>query len=294
VNELLDALRDLGDDLPVKRLIAVALVFAIALIVSRLIRRVLRRAYWRRVEAVAELDHADQLHRAKRQQTVLTLLESATRYGIYGGAALFALGLVSTNASNAIFTAGVGVVLVGFALQRLLGDIIAGVLLLFEGRYAVGDFIQFHGQNAASGIVEEFGVRATTLRTLGGDAVTILNGSIVSFTRYNGGYREYRIECMAEGADVEEIVERLAGRPAGGDLFLSGPAVERIERAEGDELVTVSLRAIVAPSLAPLCEVVLPAQLEAALGERLRGPVLALEVDTKTWQTYSSSLLISR
>jgi small-conductance mechanosensitive channel len=51
-------------------------------------------------------------------------------------------------------------VVVGFAAQRFLMDIVAGALIAFERWYAVGDFVMVEPSKAA-GIVEQFGLRTT-------------------------------------------------------------------------------------------------------------------------------------
>jgi small-conductance mechanosensitive channel len=66
---------------------------------------------------------------------------------------------VSRNAAALGGTAFVGV-LVGFAAQRFLMDIVAGVLIVFERWYGVGDFVMVEPAKS-TGIVEEFSLRTT-------------------------------------------------------------------------------------------------------------------------------------
>jgi small-conductance mechanosensitive channel len=70
-------------------------------------------------------------------------------------------------------------VIVGFAAQRFLMDVAAGALITFERWYAVGDFVMIEPSKAA-GIVEQFGLRTTVLRTLNGDRAYVPNSQIIT------------------------------------------------------------------------------------------------------------------
>lgn len=271
------------------------LLFVAAMIANRVLRRVLRRAYWRRAAASVDRTRAEDLRRTKRQQTVLTVLESLSRYLIYGAAALMALSVLTAGAASAVFGGALVIVLAGFVFQSFLRDVVAGGLLLFEGRYGVGDFVAFHTINVA-GVVEEFGLRTTTLRTLAGSHVTILNGAITSFTRHPHGYSDYRVRFTARGTDVEprvhRIIERLAppARP-----FLLGPHLERLAPATAaadEQAFDVELRVVVAPSHADLVEEGVRRSVEAVFQADLEGAVDVYAVDDRAFEGYRSSILL--
>src|SRR5688572_10454097 len=245
--------------------ILVVLLFVAAVVVERIVIRVLRRAYWRRVERAEAARGVEELSRVKRQKTLVTLLESLVRYTVYGAATVAVLGVLTDGRATAVFGASI-VVLVGFGFQRLLGDVIAGALLLFEGHFAVGDVVTVHQHNV-TGIVEEFSLRTTSLRTLGGDRITIMNGAMVSFTRWSYGQREFRIELVVRGDDAVGIVERTCADEAAGagGLWVRPPVISSSE-AVGDDLVRIVVGAVVAPTHELLVERV-AALLEARLGD---------------------------
>src|SRR5690606_31102712 len=146
------------------------------------------------------------------------------------------------------FGASLVVVLVGFGFQRLLGDVVAGALLLFEGQFAVGDVITVHTTNV-TGTVEEFSLRTTALRTLGGDRITILNGNLVAFTRWSYGQREYRIELIVRGDEGVEQVEGCCAAEASSAtaLWLRPPRVDHVDPLPGSKLRRVTVSVIGAP-----------------------------------------------
>lgn len=291
----MEPIRDLWNalDSTVITIISVALILVAAVIVERIFVRVLRRAYWRRVERAAAARGVAELSRVKRQKTLVTLLESLLRYGVYGAALVIVIGLLSGGKANAFFGASIVAVLVGFGLQRLLGDVVAGALLLFEGHFAVGDVITVHPQNL-TGTVEEFSLRTTSLRTLGGDRVTMMNGGILSFTRWSYGQREFRVECLVRPAS-DDVVERLGKvcaweSSAATSLWVRPPAVATKEQPD-EEHVRVLVSAVVAPSHEVLVER-LAAMIEATAGDALVGPVTIVPLYAPTFDAWRSGLLL--
>lgn len=105
------------------------------------------------------------------------------------------------------FLAGVGVVgfTVGFALQDVSKNFVAGLLLLLQQPFNLEDTIEVAGY---SGTVLKVDLRATTLRTLDGRLVQIPNGEV--FTRpivnFSRG-RQRRIELqvvVVDGTNLEK------------------------------------------------------------------------------------------
>lgn len=292
----MDALRDLWNELDsrVATMVVVAIILLAAILFERICIRFLRRAYWRRVDRAAAARGVAELSRMKRQKTLVTLLESLVRYGVYGAATVAILGVVTDGRATAVFGASI-VVLVGFGLQRLLGDVVAGALLLFEGQFAVGDVVTVHQHNV-TGTVEEFSLRTTALRTLGGDRVTIMNGSMVSFTRWSYGQREFRIELAARaGGDAAAIVSRCceAEGAAADTLWVRRPSLRDGDAATtgDDEHTRLVVTAVVAPGHEVLVER-FAAMLEAELAERLVGPVTALPLYEPAFAEWRAGLLL--
>jgi small-conductance mechanosensitive channel len=83
--------------------------------------------------------------------------------------ALTALGVDQT--ALATFS-GVGIVAASLALQDVLKNFVAGIYLLFEHPFAVGDRIRISGEE---GIVLEIGMRTTILRNDEGQEVQVPN-----------------------------------------------------------------------------------------------------------------------
>lgn len=81
-----------------------------------------------------------------------------------------------------------------FALQDLLKNLVAGVYLLMERPFRIGDEIRV---DSYVGTVEDIHVRVTTLRTVGGEQVLIPNGILFSSAvTNNSAYRRRRALLM--------------------------------------------------------------------------------------------------
>jgi moderate conductance mechanosensitive channel len=166
---------------------AAAIVIAVAL--ARVLKRAVHRLEQRRPGEEREL------LRLRRRETAIVLVATAFPYAtaivvLVVAASIF----VSRNAAALGGTAFVGV-LVGFAAQRFLMDIVAGVLIVFERWYGVGDFVMVEPAKA-TGIVEEFSLRTTILRSLNGDGAYVPNSQIITAIGSTRGYQRYSIELL--------------------------------------------------------------------------------------------------
>jgi small conductance mechanosensitive channel len=184
-------------------------------------------------------------------------------------------------------------VLVGFGAQRFLMDVIAGTLIAFERWYGVGDFVKIEPAQV-SGIVEQFGLRTTVIRSLNGDRTFVPNSQIISATRSPRGYRRYSIELLtSDPEDARRAIEGVGRRaPVGEARFLRPPrVVEERELGEGTWLVRG--HADVAPTMEWLAEGLLVGALKAQLrSESLLAEPIVYTLDEGTLSRYERRVLV--
>jgi mechanosensitive ion channel-like protein len=134
----------------------------------------------------------------------------------------------------------------------------------FERWYGVGDFVQIEPAQVG-GMVEQFGLRSTLIRSLNGDRTYIPNSQIISATRSPRGYRTYSIELLtSDPDDARRAIEGVGRRsPVGEARFLPPRVIDERELGEGAWLVRG--RADVAPTMEWLAEGLLVAALKAQL-----------------------------
>lgn len=271
--------------------------FVAAAVCVRLTNFVLRRVYWRRVLAGQPPERIEQLRRSQRQQTVLTLVQSLIKYGVFGAATVFAMGMLAERAASAVFGASLLVVLVGFGMQRVIADAVAGALLVFEGHYSVGDYIVVHQLNI-EGVVEQFTLRSTVLRTINGDRAAVMNGAIAACTRMASASRDLRIELVVRGsgAQVEQRLDAVLdeARSSPNRRFLVGPEVASIEPVErvGVPCVRVEIRSVVPPTQEWLVRDRLVERLTDELGSDVIGGVDVFDVAEHAVQALQGASLV--
>jgi small conductance mechanosensitive channel len=103
------------------------------------------------------------------------VLRSIAGAAIYMMAIMLALGEVGFDLAPLIAGAGIVGLAIGFGAQSLVADFIAGIFVVIEDQYGVGDYVDV---GAASGTVERVSLRTTTLRDPEGTVWVIPNGEI--------------------------------------------------------------------------------------------------------------------
>jgi small conductance mechanosensitive channel len=164
------ALRDTLVDYAIRTLWA-AVVVVIAIVLARAVRTVTMRRLTR--------------HRAQANATIL--LGNLAQLGVIVLGVLIVLAIYTQGAFGWILTSFsvVGIV-IGLSLQDILRNFFAGVWVLVERPFRIGDSIDVSGY---TGLVEEISFRTTQLRTADGRQVIIPNGDfmtkpVVNLTRF--------------------------------------------------------------------------------------------------------------
>lgn len=177
---------------------------------------------------------ADQ--RARRSQRYRSLLRVSHRLINLGCIAVVAVLILIEipgvrDLSTTAAVAG-GALLGGlaFVFQGLLRDFVAGLALLLEDRYAIGDWIEIGG---LEGDVEDVGVLSTQLRGTDQRVVVVQNSNadrVVNHTKYRSG-EDVRLLLAHRIADINQALaviaaaaEDFAHDPTWADKLLQAPA----------------------------------------------------------------------
>jgi hypothetical protein len=167
-------------------------------------------------------------------------------------------------------------VMLGFAAQRFLIDLMAGFVMFFEGWYTVGTSIVLEPMKL-EGVVEEVSLRATPIRDVGGELIRVNNSSISAVRVLAEGARRVQIELFVHDDEAgSELVERVSTMvPTGPTAFLEAPHVRRTEALD-DDLHRVTAEASVAAGRMWLAEDLLTALLKERADDGLivHGPVV--------------------
>jgi moderate conductance mechanosensitive channel len=111
-----------------------------------------------------------------RADTLVDIMGAVTAVGVWIIAALLFLSEIGVQIAPLLAGAGVIGVALGFGAQSMVKDFLAGMFILGENQYRIGDVVQINGTTA--GVVERFTLRQTVLRDLDGMLHHYPNGNI--------------------------------------------------------------------------------------------------------------------
>jgi moderate conductance mechanosensitive channel len=153
-------------------------VVLLAVVIRFAVQRVIRRVVARASADTTGTDRGRVLFRERRQQRATALgsvLQNAATLTIFGIAAITILGDLGFNLAPVLASAGVLGIAIGFGAQNLMQDFLAGIFMLLEDQYGVGDMVNI---GTVSGMVEAVSLRITRVRDVTGVVWSIRNGTI--------------------------------------------------------------------------------------------------------------------
>ena len=118
-----------------------------------------------------------------RNKTIYALLDGFVKYGCAIAIILFILKAFGVDTTALIASVGVLTLVVGLGAQPLIADIIAGIFIIFENEYNVGEIVSI---NDFRGTVIEIGIRSTKLLDAAGNIKIINNnnvGDVINLSR---------------------------------------------------------------------------------------------------------------
>jgi small-conductance mechanosensitive channel len=179
-------------------------------------------------------------------------------------------------------------ILAGFAIQRVLTDIIAGFAMFAERWYAVGDMVAVSGLEV-QGVVEDVSLRRTKLRTLDGEAIHIHNSQIPAVRVLPRGVKELALEVYVSDRErAEQLLLSVAAMlPEGPTTLVRRPWIENVEELS-ESLHRIAVRATTAPGREWLVDSFYSDLLKerAEPGLIVHGPVV-LAVDESATRTFA-------
>lgn len=158
-------------------------------------------------------DLADRLmHRLPSQRFLVLQVATLATFAVYIlGTGALVVGVLQPPREMMLAIGGSLAVAVGFALKDIVGSLMAGVILLFDRPFRVGDRVTYRD---TYGEITSIGLRTVRLQTLDDSTVTIPNSSFITdvVSSGNAGALDMMVVCdfhVALDADLDLAV-RLA------------------------------------------------------------------------------------
>lgn len=142
-----------------------------------------------------------------KSATISTVCSSIAKYVIYFLMLCYILSLWGVDPTSLLAIGGVASVAVGLGAQSVIQDILAGVFILTEDQFGVGDVVRIEN---CSGTVESIGMRTTRVRSMDGDLYIIPNGQIKIVTNMSKGFNRAIVDIgIAYNENIDAVIDLL-------------------------------------------------------------------------------------
>jgi small conductance mechanosensitive channel len=221
-------------------------------LVNRLIDRVVARASKGTVPSViakskageflADLRPGNNERRKQRVQTMGSLLKSISTGMILAVVFVMVLAEFGADIAPIIASAGIIGVAFGFGAQNLVKDFLAGIFMILEDQYGVGDVVDL---GEATGVVEAVGLRVTRLRDVNGTVWYVRNGEVLRVGNQSQNWARTVLDItVGYEADLDQVQTILQEEatamfedPQFHDVIIEAPEVWGVERFDKDGAV---------------------------------------------------------
>ena len=211
-----------------KILLISLVVLAIAWLLSRICRRVIR---------------ASILKLMKHDESLGNILANMAATLIWVLGAIIILDLFGVNTASILTVLGAAGLAVGLAMKDSLSNIAAGLMLLFMRPYKVGDYVEC---GSISGTIMEMGLFTTILKTFDGVFISAPNSAIFGNPIKNYSRNPFRradiTVGIAYGDSLPQALEVLNELLKNNELVAQDPAPQVLVAELADSSVNLTLR----------------------------------------------------
>lgn len=224
-------------------------ILLVTLIVNRVLKRRVRSFVQKILSAQPEvLKLGATLHdprRETRATAIAGVLSGAVSTSLWAVTLMLIAGVIGLALGPLIAGAGIVGLALGFGSQSLVKDWIAGLFMLMEDQYGIGDVVDL---GPAVGTVERFSLRSTVIRSLNGTVWHIPNGEITRVGNLSQVWSmalvevsvAYQTNLDVAIAVMTRTAEQVVGEQEFADTVLEPPVVTGVEQL-GDDGITIRL-----------------------------------------------------
>jgi moderate conductance mechanosensitive channel len=218
---------------PFRIALSLLVAYGLTLLVQRAIRRFVKRTI--------ELPGVDPARAEVRQRALAGALRGALIGVIWTLAVITIIGEMGINIGAFVATATVVGGAVAFGAQQLVRDVIAGIFVLSEDQYGVGDQVDV---GHASGVVERITLRSVRLRDGQGGVWHVPHGGVLrvaNLTKASMAVLDLEVARSMKLADLDAMAAGLCAAltadPAAAPNLLDAPTALGLMNVTDDRLV---------------------------------------------------------
>jgi small-conductance mechanosensitive channel len=187
----------------------------------------------------------------KRTSTLLAIFKGMGRVLIIIVIIMMVLDEVGVPIAPVLAGFGIAGIAIGFGAQYLIRDLIAGIFIIMENQYRVGDVARVAD---ITGLVEYITLRKTVLRDLDGIVHHVPNGEIRTASNYTRHFARVNLDVpVAYGTDLDQAIsvinrvgQELAEDEKWRKVIKSPPQVLRVNNL-GDSGIDIKILGDVKP-----------------------------------------------
>lgn len=208
-------------DHTIMQILLIMLVTALLQIVIRnVISRIVRRS-------VRPQRYETKQDERKREDTLINVFRTTAATALWLMALFSILSRLNINLASLATGAGLISVVIGLGAQNTIRDILAGIFILLEHQYRVGDTVTLKGGmtgiHGATGTVEEISLRITKLRDIDGTLNIVRNGEAAVITNHSFKFSNAVIDLKVHlETDIDElaaIMNKVGAKMASEEAF---------------------------------------------------------------------------
>lgn len=146
----------------------------------------------------------------KRKKTIAKVSNSIIKYLVWIIMILIILAVWGVNVAPALAGLGIAGLVIGLGAQKFINDLIAGIFIIFERHFDVGDIVEIQG---FKGEVIDIGLKTTRLKNWKGDIKVVANGEITTVINYTEEFSVAVVEFgISYHADINKAISILNER----------------------------------------------------------------------------------
>lgn len=219
------------------------LIFIAAIVIAYIVSRFLAQAIIYVAQKVAvrseSVSNEAKSIQLRQIETYLSITVAIVRAAVVAVVAYIVwrlLSPISSSGAAAIGASAFFVVFAGQTLGMILRDVTAGIIMITEQWFHVGDYIKVEPFGEVTGVVERFTLRSTKLRSLSGEVVWVHNQQIQAVHVTPRGVRTMAIDVFTRDAEkAKEILkEILSTLPSSTSLLSRAPKITKVEKWGND------------------------------------------------------------
>ncbi|MFC2016500.1 mechanosensitive ion channel family protein [Chloroflexota bacterium] len=215
----------------IPKLVSIAIILVIGYIIIRVTIRAIKKFF----------------EKAKFDPGIESFIESIFKVILWAILLVVILANLGVNVTGLVAGLGVMGFIVGFALKDILGNLAAGVFILFHKPFKVGDWINIGG---VVGGVERMGIAACVLKSPDNTKITIPNGRIWGdvIQNYTGNptRKIFNLEIgISYDSNIDKAIKIIHKILKNDKRVLKDPKPQVVAKSLGDSSVNIAVRPMV-------------------------------------------------